>query len=97
MDPSWHQAGVAIEQVNQFKDAWMRHAYRYTKEYTSIFAGQLVDLLKELPPPLGIGADGSYFDCQVLAKKVWTPRITETIQWLQLRACSASLISSYGN
>lgn len=64
------QAGVAIEQVNQFKQAWMSHTYKYTKEYTSIFAGQLVDLLKELPPPLGIGAEGSYYDCQILAKKV---------------------------
>lgn len=61
---------MAIEQVNQFKHAWMRHAYRHTKEYTSIFAGQLVDFLKELPAPLGVGADGSYYDCQILAKKV---------------------------
>lgn len=66
------QAGVAIEQVNQFKRAWMRHAYRYTREYTSIYAGQLVDFLKELPPPLGVGVEGSYYDCQVLAKKVRT-------------------------
>lgn len=54
----------------------MRHAYRYTKEYTSIYTGQLVDFLKELPPPLGVGAEGSYYDCQILAKKVrekmWT-------------------------
>lgn len=61
---------MAIEQVNQFKHAWMRHAYRYTKEYTSIYAGQLVDFLKELPPPLGVGVEGSYYDGQVLAKKV---------------------------
>eukprot|EP00903_Cladosiphon_okamuranus_P008160 g7859.t1 len=67
---SSEKVGVAIEQVNQFKHAWMRHAYRYTKEYTSIFAGQLVDFLKELPPPLGVGAGGSYYDCQILAKKV---------------------------
>ncbi|CAM9843940.1 unnamed protein product [Ectocarpus sp. 6 AP-2014] len=67
---SYDKAGVAIEQVNQFKQAWMAHAYRYTKEYTSIYAGQLVDLLRELPPPLGIGKEGSYYDCQILAKKV---------------------------
>eukprot|EP00752_Nemacystus_decipiens_P004767 g4338.t2 len=67
---STEKAGVAIEQVNQFKHAWMRHAYRYTKEYTSIYAGQLVDFLKELPPPLGVGPEGSYYDCQILAKKV---------------------------
>lgn len=48
----------------------MAHAYRYTKEYTSIFAGQLVELLRELPPPLGIGTEGSHYDCQILAKKV---------------------------
>lgn len=64
------QAGVAVEQVNQFKQAWMAHAYVYTKEYTSIYAGQLVDLLRELPPPLGIGTEGSHYDCQILAKKV---------------------------
>lgn len=62
--------GIAIEQVNQFKQAWVSHAYKFTKEYTSIYAGQLVDLLKELPPPLGVGAEGSYYDCQILAKKV---------------------------
>lgn len=73
------QAGVAIEQVNQFKHAWMRHAFRYTKEYNSIFAGQLVDFLKELPPPLGVGAEGSYLDCQVLAKKVGKPITTARI------------------
>ncbi|CAM9483745.1 unnamed protein product, partial [Ectocarpus fasciculatus] len=67
---SYDKAGVAIEQVNQFKQAWMAHAYRCTKEYTSIFAGQLVELLRELPPPLGIGTEGSHYDCQILAKKV---------------------------
>ncbi|CAB1107988.1 unnamed protein product [Ectocarpus sp. CCAP 1310/34] len=67
---SYDKAGVAIEQVNQFKQAWMAHAYRYTKEYASIYAGQLVDLLRELPPPLGIGSEGSHYDCQILAKKV---------------------------
>lgn len=60
-----------MEQVNQFKRAWISHAFIYTKEYGSICAGQLVDLLKELPPPLGIGSEGSYYDCQILAKKVW--------------------------
>lgn len=61
---------MAIEQVNQFKQAWMSHAYLHTKEYTSIYAGQLVKFLKQLPPPLGVGLEGSYYDCQVLAKKV---------------------------
>lgn len=64
------QVGVAIEQVNQFKHAWMSHAYTYTKEYRKIYAGQLVALLEELPPPLGVGKEGSYYDCQILAKKV---------------------------
>lgn len=59
-----------MEQVNQFKHAWMGHAYTYTKEYRTIYAGQLVSLLKKLPPPLGVGSEGSYYDCQILAKKV---------------------------
>ena len=59
-----------MEQVNQFKHAWMGHAYTYTKEYRTIYAGQLVDLLRALPPPLGVGERGSYYDCQILAKKV---------------------------
>lgn len=29
-----------------------------------------MDLLKELPPPLGVGSEGSYYNCQILAKKV---------------------------
>lgn len=61
---------MAIEQVNQFKQAWMSHAFTYTKEYRQICAGQLVALLQELPPPLGVGGEGSYYDCQILAKKV---------------------------
>lgn len=64
------EVGVAIEQVNQFKQAWTSHSYKFTKEYTSIYASQLVDFLNELPPPLGVGAEGSYYDCQILAKKV---------------------------
>lgn len=48
----------------------MSHSYKLTREYTSIFASQLVDFLNELPPPLGVGAEGSYYDCQILAKKV---------------------------
>ena len=59
-----------MEQVNQFKHAWMSHAYKYTKEYRTIYAGQLVGLLKELPPPLGVGVYGSFYECQILAKKV---------------------------
>ena len=59
-----------MEQVNQFKHAWMGHAYTYTKEYRTIYAGQLVSLLRKLPPPLGVGSEGSYYDCQILAKKV---------------------------
>lgn len=59
-----------MEQVNQFKQAWLGHAYTYTKEYRTIYAGQLVSLLRELPPPLGVGAEGSFYDCQILAKKV---------------------------
>lgn len=64
------QVGVATEQVKEFKLAWMSHSYKLTKEYTSIYASQLVDFLKELPPPLGVGTEGSYYDCQILAKKV---------------------------
>lgn len=64
------QVGVAIEQVNQFKQAWMSYSYKFTKEYTSIYASQLVEFLNALPPPLGVGAEGSYYDCQILAKKV---------------------------
>lgn len=59
-----------MEQVNQFKQAWLGHAYTYTKEYRTIYAGQLVSLLRELSPPLGVGAEGSFYDCQLLAKKV---------------------------
>lgn len=62
-----------MEQVNQFKQAWLGHAYTYTKEYRTIYAGQLVSLLRELPPPLGVGAEGSFYDCQILAKKVLFP------------------------
>ena len=70
---------MAVEQVDQFKQAWMSHAYLYTKEYTSIYAGQLVVFLKQLPPPLGVGLEGSYYDCQVLAKKVGSvvPALTD--------------------
>lgn len=68
-----HQVGVAMEQVNQFKRAWINYAFLHTKEYGSIYAGQLVALLKELPPPLGVGRDGSYYDSQILAKKVDAP------------------------
>lgn len=48
----------------------MGHAYTFTKEYKTICAGQLVDLLRDLPHPLGVGTEGSYYDCQILAKKV---------------------------
>ncbi|CAM9119973.1 unnamed protein product, partial [Discosporangium mesarthrocarpum] len=64
------KVGVAMEQVNQFKRAWIGQAFIHTKEYGSVFAHQLVTLLKELPPPLGIGSEGSHYDCQILAKKV---------------------------
>lgn len=64
------QVGVAKEQINQFKRAWINHSFLYTREYGSICAGQLVALLQELPPPLGVGKDGSYYECQILAKKV---------------------------
>lgn len=77
------QVGVAMQQVNQFKRAWMNYNYTYTKEYESICAGQLVDLLKELPPPLGVGSDGSYYDAQILAKKVQFGT-TITHQWVWL-------------
>lgn len=77
------QVGMAIAQVNQFKHAWMKYAYTYTKEYRTICAGQLVSLLRELPPPLGVGTEGSYYDCKILAKKV---RLSVTRQTFDCRA-----------
>ena len=62
--------GIATEQVRQFKLAWMQHAFIHNKEYQTICAGQLVGLLRDLRPPLGVGRKGSYYDCQILAKKV---------------------------
>ncbi|CAN0289196.1 unnamed protein product [Ascophyllum nodosum] len=48
----------------------MQHAFIHNKEYQTICAGQLVGLLRDLRPPLGVGRKGSYYDCQILAKKV---------------------------
>lgn len=85
-----------MEQVNQFKRAWINQAFVYTKEYESIYAAQLVALLQELPPPLGVGPHGSYYDCQMLAKKVGFDTSTSSHRnKMDLESCSLGFF--FGN
>jgi hypothetical protein len=64
------KAGVAMEQVEEFRRAWKSFSFSETGSYMTIHSFQLPQLLWELPAPLGIGEQGCYLDAYILAKKI---------------------------
>ncbi len=80
------KAGIAMEQVVQFRDTWKAYSFKETGNYRTILAWQLPSFLKELPPPLGVGKNSCYLDAQALAKSVLLILSEEDDEWSEIRS-----------
>ncbi len=79
------KAGIAMEQVEQFRNAWKAYSFKETGNYCTILGWQLPAFLQELPIPLGVGKNSCYLEAQSLTKRLLVVISEENKEWSDVR------------